>query len=333
MGKTSPIVIPLTVDTSGVDRGISNVQRRLRGGAGGVGSGFGTGGRNSHGIGQGGSGGGVLTAATAGVLGGRFARPSALERALGSAKTPLERQQQALFHRFGIRSKIAQDATLRSMRSQEILARGRDQFKIGNLSESQLGSIESEAERDLAKSTYLHDREQRLTRAVRRGQRRKFIQQAGGQMQGAAKYMLGRLGVPEFAAGRIATGVGSPLGMAGLGIGAAAIVGGAAANFQQRQAQRMSSYDQLRGTPYYNIARKAAKGYDKSDQIGWMDKMWFREREAGGYMSKTIEGVGTVFSRTAELVGAVLGGGIQPNLEGAVRARNIIFGNTRRSAN
>jgi hypothetical protein len=73
--KTPPLVIPVVVDTTGVTRGINDVDRKLRygrrgGSGGGSGGGFGTGGNASNGVGLAG---GIAAGAVAGaVAGGGF---------------------------------------------------------------------------------------------------------------------------------------------------------------------------------------------------------------------------------------------------------------------
>lgn len=70
--KTPPLVIPVVVDTTGVTRGINDVDRKLRygrrgGSGGGGGGGFGTGGNSSNGVGIAG---GIAAGAAAGAIAG-----------------------------------------------------------------------------------------------------------------------------------------------------------------------------------------------------------------------------------------------------------------------
>lgn len=72
--KTPPLVIPVVVDTSGVDGNLQNLNQRLRrGGGGGVGGGGGIGGTGAGGFGSGGNN-SLLSSAVAGAAAGRASR-------------------------------------------------------------------------------------------------------------------------------------------------------------------------------------------------------------------------------------------------------------------
>ena len=293
MGKTSPIVIPVTVDTTGVDRGLNNVRSRLtRGGGRGTGGGFGTGGNNAYGVGQGGSGGGVLSAAVAGAVAGRAV----------AGKTPEEmkaRLVRSVRRVFGAKIQRLKETLDASKKASEM-------FPADDPTHQQI-------EEDIFRQTErLNERRQRyhsLRKNIRIGMDRRAALRAVGNLatgRMAGQFMTGalaRVGVSGAVAGPLGAAVGP------LALPAAAIMGGAAASrFQQSQYQRFSNFQSYEGTPYYGIARRAAMGYDKSAGISWYDKMMMREKEAGGAVSGFFESVGGAFSSAAEAFGSFLGG-------------------------
>ena len=293
MGKTSPIVIPVTVDTTGVDRGLNNVRSRLtRGGGRGTGGGFGTGGNNAYGVGQGGSGGGVLSAALAGAVAGRAV----------AGRTPEEikvRQRESVKRVFGDKIESFQ-------KSLNARRRAAKMFPADDPIHQQ---IEADLEEQGQVLTERVERYRGLRRNVKIGMDRRAALRAVGNLatgRMAGQFMTGalaRVGVSGAVAGPLGAAVGP------LALPAAAIMGGAAASrFQQSQYQRFSNFQSYEGTPYYGIARRAAMGYDKSAGISWYDKMMMREKEAGGAVSGFFESVGGAFSSAAEAFGSFLGG-------------------------
>lgn len=347
MAKTAPIVIPLTVDTTGVDRGLSNVRSRLsRGGGRGTGSGFGTGGNNAYGVGNGGQGGvGIGGAIAAGVVAGRISRggkqtlPPRFERVMFEEGTTETRRDiiKAQF-RAGIRAKETRDAQKRFYTAVAQLQRRR----VLRTSIDMEDQLEFEqAQTDVANTgrefVGLRERERSLQRAVNRGIiKRRFgrLESYQGFIREGSKYALGRLGVPEFAAGRIAAGLGSVGGLAVGGVGAAVGVGALAANFRQRQAQMFSNFSQYEGTPFYGIARAQARRFGKEDQISWWDRMWLREAESGGALSKTLNFIGYLFGKGAEGFGYMVGQGDPFQMQSSSRTlANVLYGRTVRAAN
>ena len=308
MGKTSPIVIPVTVDTTGVDRGMSNVRSRLgRGGGRGTGGGFGTGGNNSNGVGQGGSGGGAISAAVAGAVAGRAV---AGRRGGGGGSFVSEMSMRREFYRkLDVRQSMFDPTSSADAGSRYLeLELAKNRLKAN--SEARARARRQER---LTFEGYATQRREVLDRLEARRQakldraKEDFFRGKLG-LREAAKYGLSRLGVPEFAAGRIAMGATGATALGGLGIGAAIVGGAAASRFQQAQYQRFSNFQSYEGTPYYGIARRAAMGYDKSAGISWYDKMMMREKEAGGAVSGFFESVGGAFSSAAEAFGSFLGG-------------------------
>lgn len=322
MSKTSPIVIPVTVDTTGVDRGMNNVRNRLtRGGGRGTGGGFGTGGNNAYGVGTGGSGGGVLSAAVAaGVASNITGRQVGRQvgKTIARQQTEMERR---LSENFGVRVQVKTE-------------------KVGNRNVTWIKRSAELADLRQRELADLFDLNERRRQSARQRSLRGRLSAFGRDMMGDTKMrqdfiknMLGRAGIPEFAGARVAAGLGGVGGMLGLGAGAALLGGAAASRFQQAQYQRFTNFQAYEGTPYFGIARRAARGYDKSAGMSFYDKMLLREKEAGGMFSNIIEGIGGAFSTGAELVGAALGGGLSLNPGRAAQVSNIIFGNKTRIAN
>lgn len=345
MAKTSPIVIPLTVDTTGVDRGLSSVRNRLsRGGGRGTAGGFGTGGNNSGGVGQGG-GAGLGGTLAAGIIAGRIARggagtlPPRFDRVMFEEGTT-ETKRSIIKAQFnaGIRAKETRDSQKRFYTAVAQLQRRRILRKSPDM-EDQLEF--EQAQRDVRNTSRefssLKERERSLQQAVNRGIiKRRFLSLDSykGTVREGSKYALSRLGVPEFAAGRIAAGLGSVGGLAVGGVGAAIGVGALAANFRQRQAQMFSNFQQYEGTEFYGIARAQARRFGKEDQMSWWDRMWLREAESGGALSKSINAIGWLFGQTAELFGSSVGYGDPMNQKLSSRTlANVLYGRTVRMAN
>jgi hypothetical protein len=295
MSKTSPIVIPVLVDTTGVDRGINNVRNRLRGTSGSQ-SGFGSGGRASQGVGQAGSGGGVLSAAVAGGVAGRAFGGKGTIRDEIQRQKDYEERRGRLF-----RDRVARiESTVRAgKRAKEILPPD-DPIH---------GQIGKEFDRQIESMRGMHKRMRGLYRSVFAGMDRRGTlgtmknlltgKTAGQFMSG----MLGRFGVP----GALAGPLGGALGAAALPIGAAAI-GAAGSNFKTRQANLFRNFEQFEGTEYYGMARKNAMAYTKTDEIDWMTRFKIREKAAGGAVSGIFETLGTGFDAVSDFVADMFGG-------------------------
>lgn len=303
MGKTSPVVVPVTADINPFRNAMRGLRSSFVGQGAGTG-GFGSGGGNAGGVGSGGGGSLLGTAVGAGV-GAR----------LGAAPQ-------------GIMSKIAavraeNRQTARSQAS-ALLSRAREYGRA--IREHGYGSMEA----DLAGEEF--DRRAAETTAVRRydsmrGRAGRYLRglpkstmsdlrSLGGGLKniatgGMAASVLGRLGVP----GALAGGLGAAA-LPVAGVAAVGMAGAAASRFKQSQYARFSNFEQYEGTKYYDIARRQAAGRPKEDSIGWWDKMWMEEAKSGGKMSQAIETAGGVFENVTSAIGQGMGMGASNILGG-----------------
>jgi hypothetical protein len=288
MPKTPPVVIPVIVDASGVDRGIADANRRLRYGTRGMAgtpSGFGSGGGAAAQGGGGGFASGIAAGAVAGAVAGRVAR---------GGKGLTNKQAEQLVQQISNNPAPTIDYI-----SQKYMG-GRRNFPTGELL-PRLSSVVRDAgtigllsnvHQPLARNLYNRSANLYQRSAIAReasfafGRNIRFgaygTAAAIGDMGIAASYGLGHLvggvrrsfergSMPSFSGmGKMAT---RGLGMLGLSrfgalgpIGAGVGIGALALNFPERMRQSFSDLTPFEGTMNYDAARRIRAFYNAPER-------------------------------------------------------------------
>jgi len=295
MAKTPPVIIPVIVDATGVDRGIQDANRRLRygmrGGAG-TSTGFGTGGGQAAGAGLGG--GGLATGIAAGAVAGAVA-----SRVRMSSLTPRQR-----FNRMIDNADEAGLARISASMGRFYARRTFGDFNADlpfptapNSIMRNLNAANNLRFAHIVSSNFLSRTGYKISTAMGNfgaglSSRGMMGLAAGGTITGMSDLVgLGAYGLGvgqrfanrqtnralRYAEGiqnRPITGIAgramSALGMgrfAALGpIGVGAGIVGAAVNFPQRLRESFSDLSQFEGTPNYNAARRIRAYYNAPER-------------------------------------------------------------------
>lgn len=300
MPKTPPVVIPVIVDASGVDRGIADANRRLRYGTRGMAgtpSGFGSGGGP---LAQGGGGlaGGIAAGAIAGAVAGRVARSgprggiysSALpqgpgQRFPGQVPNPTNNPVLNMWNRAGMR----RDAFKNNFLSRQLFAGsqalwGRSVVNynlnpntLANTGRYIMGGMGMAGSSILEAGAYAVGRGVRMTSNAVRG-----VRGALGLGGGAA----------TSGAGRVASRALSLLGLGGRfgALGAAGIpftIAGGMVGHQDRMRQSFQDLTPFEGTMNYNAARRIRAYYNAPER---RQPGFFQEFALGAEMNQTSGG-------------------------------------------
>lgn len=284
MPKTPPVVIPVIVDASGVDRGLADANRRLRYGARGSGvgggRGFGTGGGGAGGGGQGGGGGsGIIGSAIAGAVAGRLASN-------GGGVPPWVNPAHS--------QNWAQGMARGALSMNNPLSRG-----LSNLQSRVLSSMGNPV----------------ISRAPSFVHNMLF---GAGNALGGMSLFAGRLGAAGGAAGggirRIGNaalsrlGISPAFGAVGAGLGLVGLGARYASQLDERMAGRFGDLTRFEGTSYYSTARKIRRDYLKpSPGMGNMFSLGGRSA-AGGmpWYERAINGIGNFAESTMFTLGGLL---------------------------
>lgn len=300
MPKTPPVVIPVIVDASGVDRGISDANRRLRYGTRGMAgtpSGFGSGGGP---VAQGGGGGGfagIAAGAVAGAVAGRVSRGGPQGGVYSSAKPMSPSQafpgevpnpQNNVAVSMWNRSQKRRDAFRNNWLSRQLFGGSQALFRrsvanyniepdnLANTGRYIMGGFGMAGSATLEAGAYA------VGRGVRMGER--SFTGIRGRMGGAVSAIRGAVS----GGGKAASKALSLAGMgrfAGLGVaGAIPAILGTAINFQETMRSSFQDVSQFEGTMNYNAARRIRAYYNAPER---KKPGFFQEFAIGAEMANT----------------------------------------------
>jgi len=275
--KTPPLVIPVVIDSTGVDRGLNNVNNRLRrgvgGGMGGGGGGFGSGGGAALGVAAaaGGLGAGVALGARGG--GGGFT-PTTKAASMSDFRRTMEARS-AAFLRSQNKGKASYGSSFDSY-GRAIL----DRFELDPVSER----AEAIAGAHARVSRAAANRE-RLRAAATRRKFGKMLGRVGGAGS-AVGAGLGQLG------GALATARGLA-GMGVAGISAAAVAGGTVGFLKNMPS--IADPESVIGSPFYGQLRKTTNFFaQQPKRLGFGQGIIAGANALGGSNSKLNQlGAGT----------------------------------------
>ena len=236
--KTPPLVIPVVIDSTGVDRGLNNVNNRLRrgvgGGMGGGGGGFGSGGGAALGVAAaaGGFGAGAVLGARGG--GGGFT-PTTKAASMSDFRRTME-ERSAAFLRSQNKGKASYGPSF-------------DSYARGILNNFELDPVSERAEAIAGAHARVSRAAANRERLRAAATRRKFGKMLGpvGRAGSAVGAGLGQLG------GALTTARGM-LGAAGVGLSAASLVGGTVGFL--KNMPNVADPESAVGSPFYGRLRQ-----------------------------------------------------------------------------
>jgi hypothetical protein len=280
MAKLPALIVPVTIDSSGVDRGINSVNNKLRRGTGrfgvGGGTGFGTGGGQSGLIiAGGGSGTDFGDILLGGAIASRLRTPTAQKPRFISGGGAVMRTANRL------QSKMDKANKARANLESKIRTYGKTPSAAADLLDSQM----EEYELQLMTSGY-YRRQQQLGKAVRRGLRKKGIRDAVSDITTIG----GRLSPIAAKAGLVGAG------LAGLY---------KASQYNQTMGGMFGGISQFEGTKDYDIARYFRDKYAIQQKPSLAQSFWLGAGK-GSWMEKGLNSFSSESERYARGSGAML---------------------------
>ena len=255
--KTPPLVIPLTIDTTGVDRGVSRANSRLNqigGGAAGTQSGFGSGGA------------GALSVGAAAAIGGAFGSRGSFERMKAQSTWTKTRGHSGFLDRMrplgGAAGGAGQvRALFQESRDWQAGDDPINPIKRRNRMAAQVDAVFAE---------------------------RRKLQASRGMVGLANRYEAFKASMPKPSLEGVRGGLkGLPesgIGAAVGGIGALSAISKMvqyAATFKQNRAAQFNDLDRFKGTEYYGLARQMRKDYTgRGEGITPTDRFFLGGRKA-----------------------------------------------------
>jgi hypothetical protein len=282
MAKLPSLVVPVTIDSSGVDRGINSVNSKLRRGSGRFGGqgGFGSGGASSGLFVGGGS--DLSDILLGGALASRFGRGG---RASGSFKSGVG----VVRRHFGMLEEMQRKASTARSNIQERINNfakmGMSTERGSALDADLLDAKMAEYEAQMMTSNF-YRREQRMGKAVRRGMRKRGIANAFNDIStlgGAISPIAGRFGM---------------IGAAGMGLYKAS-------QFNQTMAGQFANISQFEQSSDYGNALYFRDKYAIKQRPSMTQQFWLGAGK-GSWMESGLSSFSSESERYVRGTGAML---------------------------